>query len=155
MDLTKQPPRRPANLGIAGIVGAARMTDKARGHNEELLGAYKYGDISGLDQEVLAFIKMSDDDFAKAAGRLADEKLGELVAETAQRSPEEIEAFNREQLERQPEDEVHKRLLVERLAAYAPGNTSIKTVLESIALDDWGIFRDLSNELCLHRAFLK
>ena len=35
MDLTRQPPRRPTNLGIAGIVGAARLTDKARSHNAE------------------------------------------------------------------------------------------------------------------------
>ena len=35
MDLTHQPPRRPSNLGVAGIVGAARMTDKARAHNAE------------------------------------------------------------------------------------------------------------------------
>ena len=27
MDLTRQPPRRPSNLSLAGIVGAARMTD--------------------------------------------------------------------------------------------------------------------------------
>ena len=53
MDLTRQPPRRPSNAGIAGIVGLARMTDKARGHNAELLGEFKYGETSGLDCEIL------------------------------------------------------------------------------------------------------
>ena len=142
MDLSKQPPRRPSNLGIAGIVAAARMTDKARGHNEELLGAYKYGEISGLDRDVLAFINMSAEDFAKAAGKMTDSELSELVAEKAQKTPEEIAEFNRDQLEREPADDTHKRLLVERLAAYAPGDTSIKTVLDSMALDDWGCHRD-------------
>ena len=27
MDLTKQPPRRPSNTGMAGLAGLARMTD--------------------------------------------------------------------------------------------------------------------------------
>ena len=31
MDLTRQPPRRPSNAQVAGIVGLARMIDKARG----------------------------------------------------------------------------------------------------------------------------
>ena len=33
-------------------------------------------------------------------------------------------------------------LLVERVARYAPGDDSIKTVFKSMELDDWGIFRD-------------
>ncbi len=142
MDLTKQPPRRPSNAGIAGIVGLARLKDKALGHNEELLGSYKYGDNSGLDCEVLAFINMAADEFAVAAGRMSDVELGELAMEKAVKSASEIDSFNREQLEREPQDELHKRLLVERLEAYAPGNTSIKTVLASIELDDWGAFRE-------------
>ena len=58
MDLTRQPPRRPSNAQVAGIVGLARMIDKARGHNAETIGEFKYGDDSGLDVEVLEFINM-------------------------------------------------------------------------------------------------
>ena len=147
MDLTKQPPRRPSNLGIAGIAAAARLTDKARGHNEELLGAYKFGTDSGLDREVLAFINMTAEEFAKAAGRMTDTELSELVGEKAGKSEAEVGDFNRYHLEREPEDDVHKRLLVERVAAYTPGNTSIKTVLASMELDDWGCFRTLDLSL--------
>ena len=53
MDLSRQPPRRPSNTNMAGIIGLARMIDKARAHNEETLEPYVYGDDSNLDTEVL------------------------------------------------------------------------------------------------------
>ena len=142
MNLTKQPPRRPSNINMGGIVALARMTDKSRAASEELEGAYKYGEISGLDRELLAFINMGAGEFAAAAKKLDDAALSELVLEKAQKSSEEIAAFNKGQLEREPQDEMHRRLLVERLALYAPGNTEIKTVLASMELDDWGSFKD-------------
>ncbi len=143
MDLNREPPRRPSNANVAGIVGLARMIDKARGHNEETIGEFKYGAASGLDVEVLEFINMSPDDFADAVDEMDDRQLGELALERAQKSQHEIDAFNTEHLEREPQDELHERLLVERVAKYAPGRSDIKTVFASIELDDWGAFRDL------------
>ena len=66
MDLTRQPPRRPSNLGIGGIVGAARMADKARAHNNETLGEFLYGGESGLDRKILDLLGISDEEFAEA-----------------------------------------------------------------------------------------
>ena len=143
MDLTRQPPRRPSNAGVAGIAGLARMIDKARGHNAETIGEFKYGDDSGLDVEVLEFINMNAAEFAEAVDELDDEVLGVLALERAQKSQAEIDAFNEEHLTREPQDELHERLLVERIAKYAPERTDIKTVFASIELDDWGAFRDL------------
>ena len=143
MDLTKQPPRRPSNANMAGIVAMGRMADKARGYNAELQGEYTYGDNSGLDRQLLEFINMGADEFADAAGELDDAALGELVLERAQKSEPEIAAFNKDQLEREPHDERHRVLLKERLEKYAPGRTDITTVLASIELDDWGLFRDV------------
>ncbi len=143
MDLTRQPPRRPSNDRVAGIVGLARMIDKARGHNAETIGAFKYGDDSGLDVEVLEFINMQAAEFAAAVGKMDDAALGELALEKAHKSAEDINAFNAEHLAREPQDELHERLLVERIAQYAPERTDIKTVFASIELDDWGAFRDL------------
>jgi len=143
MDLTKQPPRRPSNCNMAGIVAMGRMADKARGHNAELQGAYTYGDDSGLDRQLLEFINMSADDFAAAADDLDDAALGALVLERAQKSEAEIAAFNKDQLEREPHDERHQVLLKERVEKYAAGRTDITTVLASIELDDWGLFRDV------------
>ena len=143
MDLTRQPPRRPSNAGVAGIIGLARMIDKARGHNAETIGEFKYGDDSGLDVEVLEFINMNAAEFAEAVDELDDEVLGVLALERAQKSQGEIDTFNEEHLTREPQDELHERLLVERIAKYAPERTDIKTVFTSIELDDWGAFRDL------------
>ena len=143
MDLTRQPPRRPSNAGVAGIIGLARMIDKARGHNAETIGEFKYGDDSGLDVEVLEFINMNAAEFAEAVDELDDEVLGVLALERAQKSQGEIDTFNEEHLTREPQDELHERLLVERIAKYAPERTDIKTVFASIELDDWGAFRDL------------
>ena len=143
MDLTRQPPRRPSNAGVAGIIGLARMIDKARGHNAETIGEFKYGDDSGLDVEVLEFINMNAAEFAEAVDELDDEVLGVLALERAQKGQAEIDAFNEEHLTREPQDELHERLLVERIAKYAPERTDIKTVFTSIELDDWGAFRDL------------
>ena len=143
MDLTRQPPHRPSNAGVAGIIGLARMIDKARGHNAETIGEFKYGDDSGLDVEVLEFINMNAAEFAEAVDELDDEVLGVLALERAQKSQGEIDTFNEEHLTREPQDELHERLLVERIAKYAPERTDIKTVFASIELDDWGAFRDL------------
>lgn len=143
MDLTRQPPRRPSNAGIAGIVGLARMTDKARGHNAELLGEFRYGEGSGLDVEVAELLGVNHEEFAEAADRLWDRELAAWVTERMTCSQADIDAFNEEQLNREPQDELHVRLLKERVEKYAPDRTDITTVYASIELDDWGTFRDL------------
>ena len=140
MDLTRQPPRRPSNLGIAGIVGAARMTDKARAYNEETLGEYIYGESSGLDQRVLTFLGISADTFAEAAGEHDDTALGHWMLETSGKTAAEIAAFNDTALSQLPDTEAHKQRLKDRLARYAPGRTDITTVLQSMELDDWSSF---------------
>lgn len=140
MDLTRQPPRRPSNLAVAGIVGAARMTDKARAHNDETLGEYVYGENSGLDQRVLTFLGISADRFAEAAGEHDDTALGNWVLETSEKSAAEIAEFNDAELRQLPDTDAHKQRLKDRLARYAPGRTDITTVLQSMELDDWGSF---------------
>ncbi|SVD39673.1 uncharacterized protein METZ01_LOCUS392527, partial [marine metagenome] len=138
MDLIRQPPRRASNVNMAGIVGLARMTDKARGHNAELLGDYRYGAGSGLDVEVLEFINMNEEEFAEAADELSDADLGTLARECSGRAQADIDEFNREHLEREPQDDLHRQLLNERLDKFAPGRIDITTVFASMELDDWG-----------------
>ena len=140
MDLTRQPPRRPSNLGVAGIVGAARLTDKARAHNAETLGEYLYGENSGLDRRVLVFLGISADVFAEAADEHDDTALGNWVLETSGKTAAEIAAFNDATLSDNPDTEGHKQRLKERLARFAPGRTDITTVVQSMELDDWGSF---------------
>ena len=140
MDLTRQPPRRPTNLSVAGIVGAARMTDKARAYNNETLSDFVYGNDSGLDQRILAFLGISAEAFAEATAQHDDATLSQWMLEQGKKSAEEINAFNQSELERLPTDRRHQELLKERLAKFAPDRTDIKTVLQSIELDDWGCF---------------
>ena len=140
MDLTRQPPRRPTNLGIAGIVGAARLTDKARAHNAETLGEYLYGENSGLDRQVLEFLEITADTYAEAADEHDDAALGQWVLETSGKTEAEIAEFNDAVISQNPDTEGHKQRLKERLARFAPGRTDITTVLQSMELDDWGSF---------------
>ena len=140
MDLTRQPPRRPSNLAVAGIVGAARMTDKARAYNNETLDEYVYGENSGLDQRVLIFLGISADAFAEAADEHDDTALGHWVLETSGKTAAEIAEFNDAALSQLPDTDAHKQRLKDRLALYAPGRTDITTVLQSMELDDWGSF---------------
>ena len=140
MDLTRQPPRRPSNLSIAGIVGVARMTDKARAHNAETLDDYIYGESSGLDQRVLTFLGISADNFAEAVDEHDDSALGHWVLETSGKTAAEIAEFNDAALTQLPDTEAHKQRLKDRLARFAPGRTDITTVLQSMELDDWGSY---------------
>ena len=148
MDLTRQPPRRPTNLGIAGIVGAARMADKARAHNEETLGEFLYGGESGLDRKVLDLLGISDEEFAEAVDEHDDQSLNKWIAERSDVTREAIDQFNQTELERLPDTDEYKQRLKDRIAKYAPGNTDIKTILQSIELDDWGNFwqKDLTKK---------
>ena len=142
MDLTKQPPRRPSNTGISGCVNMARMADKARAYNDETLGDFVYGEDSGLDLILLEFLDISADDFADAADRYTDADLSRWVKEVSDRTDEEIQAFNRHHLGREPDDEAGKKRLRDRVEKYVPGSTDIKTVFQSIELDDWASFRE-------------
>lgn len=67
LDLTLKPPRTPYERSVFGIVGGARMADKARAFNSNNLGEYRYGLDSGLDTAILEFLGITADDFMKAA----------------------------------------------------------------------------------------
>ncbi|MCZ6680077.1 MAG: DUF5069 domain-containing protein, partial [Candidatus Poribacteria bacterium] len=140
MDLTRQPPRRPSNLSVAGIVGGARMVDKARAHNDETLGEYLYGDDSGLDRKVLEFLGIAAAEFAEAADEYEDAALSQWMLAKSGVSQAQIEEFNQRELSLLPETAEYKQRLKDRIAKYAPGRTDVKTVLQSVELDDWGIF---------------
>ncbi len=143
MDFTKQPPRRPSNLCVLGLANLARMADKARASNDETLGEYVYGTESGLDETLLDFLGISAEDFANTAERHTDDDLGRWVREVSDVTGRDIEAFNRDLLSREPKAEDAVQRLKDRIARFAPGRTDVKTVIQSIELEDWGEFRDV------------
>ena len=128
MDLTKQPPRRPTNSSVAGIIGVARMIDKARAHNEEMIGQYLYGSDSGLDRRILRFLGVSAQDFTRAVNQKDDSEIGHWVINQSKKTPGEIVAFNRSETNRMPKEDWHIELLKNRVKKYAPDRTDIKTV---------------------------
>lgn len=142
MDLAKQPPRRPSNTCMGGLVNLARMTDKARAYRGKRLDDYVYGAQSGLDAILLEFLGIESEAFADAAACRNDTELAEWVRDVSGKTDAEIEVFNQGQLTKVPKDEAAKQRLKDRLARYAPGRTDIRTVLQSIELDDWGAFRE-------------
>jgi hypothetical protein len=143
MDLTQQPPRRPSNIRVLGIVNLARMADKARAHEDETEGEFLYGEVSKLDKILLDFLGVSADDFADAADRYGDEELAGWTGRVSEVSDADIEAFNTHHLAREPDDDAGRGRLRDRVERYAPNRTDIRTVFQSIELDDWASFREV------------
>ena len=89
-------PRDLLNKEVAGICGAARMTDKARAAHAGEIGSYKYGADSKQDSGILSFLGISADTFQEAAVRINnDVRLGAWILDNCSRSSEEITKFNR------------------------------------------------------------
>lgn len=141
MDLIRQPPRRPSNASIAGIVGVARLTDKARAYVDETLGDFVYGNDSGLDLITLEFLSMDADDFAEAADLHNDDALAHWIRKASDLTDKDIADFNAHHLEREP-DEAGMTRLKERVERLRP-EVAPTTVFGSIELDDWGTFREV------------
>lgn len=102
MDLTKEYPRSALER-FAGVVMAPRTTDKCRAHLEGATGEYIYN--CGLDRQLFGFLGTNADEFAGVVRQARDE--GDVEAfvrqKVADKSPAEIEAFNREFLDYEPD----------------------------------------------------
>ena len=140
MNLALQPPRRPSNLSLSGIVAVARLTDKARAHVAETLGDFVYGNDSGLDRITLEFLGLDADDYADAASQYNDGHLAGWIDRATDLTKTDVAEFNTHHLRREP-DEAGMARLKERIERYQPA-TPPTTVFASIELDDWGTFRE-------------
>jgi len=102
-DLTKEPPRSSRQL-LGGYVHLARMTDKARARENGVNGAYIYP--CPLDKALLEFLELSEQDFAYASKSRSDELILEWLAIHGRpRSKKQIEQWNKNMLERGPDDD--------------------------------------------------
>jgi len=143
VNLTQQPPRRPTNTAMLGIVALARMTDKARAYKDETPGEHIYGNASGLDKKVLEFLNISEEDFANSAERFNDAELCDWIQETAPKTEDEIQTYNNDLLTWEPFDEASRQRLKDRLEKHGGDPNKFKTMLQSMELDDWGCFREI------------
>jgi hypothetical protein len=102
-DLTKEYPRSSREL-LGGYVHLARMIDKARAREAGVNGEYVYP--CPLDKTLLSFLEITEQDFAYAARTRTDELVLEWLAVNARpRSRKQIELWNKQMLERGPDDD--------------------------------------------------
>ncbi|MGH2356250.1 MAG: DUF5069 domain-containing protein [Chloroflexota bacterium] len=125
MDLTKGYPRSALET-FADVVMAPRTTDKCRAHLQDTLGEYIYN--CGLDKELFKFLGTDADEFAgvvRGAGNDGDVEAF-VRQKVAGKSPEEIDAWNRDFLNYEPDlSRPSYRGQVEALQRRAPGRTDI------------------------------
>ncbi len=125
MDLTNEYPRSALER-FAGVVMAPRTTDKCRAHLQGTLGEYMYN--CGLDRQLFGFLGTNADEFADVVKQAHDDSDIEAFVrqKVAGKSPDEIEAFNREFLDYEPDlsrDAYQGQR--EALARRAPGRTDL------------------------------
>jgi hypothetical protein len=135
MDLTKQYPRSP-NEKMVGLVSLARVVDKARASNEGTLGEYDYD--CPHDKPLLAFLGVDGPTFAKRVAELkTDDAISNWVRNLiADKTPQQIEAFNAERRAWAPTDAEHQKFFDEFRDKIAPGRTDIKTWFAVLDADE-------------------
>jgi hypothetical protein len=110
MDLTKEYPRSP-RARLLDIPGVPRMIDKARAQLLGTIGEYKYGEKSGNDRSVLAFLGLSADEFLEGVRQSHDdEAMAEwLRAHARPMKQADIERFGVEFVSDGDDDEDRRR----------------------------------------------
>lgn len=125
MNLTVEFPRSPrATLG--GLVHLPRMTDKARAKKEGTLGEYIYP--CPLDEMLLEFLNIGEDEFLTQAVSLDDAQLEEWVQTlTATKCQDDIPNFNMDFLDSRPDNEESQARFKEILNSIDPSRTDVTT----------------------------
>ncbi len=135
MDLTKDYPRSPKHK-MLGIVSLARTIDKARAYNEGKLGEYDYD--CPHDKPLFKFLGTDGATFAAKVKELGtDERIAEWVQREflAKKSPEEIEAFNRERHAWHPDRGSHSEAYFNKMREEL-GRPDVVTWFDVLDLDE-------------------
>ena len=133
-DLTKEYPRSSREL-LGGYVHLARMIDKARAREAGVNGPYIYP--CPLDKTLLSFLEVSEQDFAYAAKSRTDALILEWLAIHARpRSKKQIEIWNKQMLERGPEDEAQGAYFKKTRDAIEPSRADIVTWIDLLDLEE-------------------
>lgn len=133
-DLTKDYPRSP-HIKLGGFVHLARMIDKARAKEADMLGEYLYP--CPLDQRLLEFLNIDDQKFLDLANKLDENGLVEWLRENRSgHMPEEIERWNHDFLSRKPQDEDGMKRFNKTRERIAPDRKDITTWIDLLDLDE-------------------
>ena len=127
-------PRSSKEL-LGGYVHLARMIDKARAREAGINGEYVYA--CPLDKALLEFLELSEQDFAYAAKTRTDELILDWIAVHGRpRSKKQIELWNKQMLERAPDDEAKWAYFKKVRDAIDPTRTDIRTWIDLLDLEE-------------------
>jgi hypothetical protein len=133
-DLTKGPPRSPREL-LGGYVHLARMIDKARARETGTNGEYIYA--CPLDKALLDFLEITEQDFAYASKTRTDDLILDWLAVHARpRSKKQIELWNKQMLERGPQDDAQWAYFKKTRDAIDPSRADIVTWIDLLDLEE-------------------
>ena len=137
VDLNRRAPRSPYNTDVYGMVQLARLIDKGRASNSNTIGAYFYGEDSGIDRATLNFLGISAAEFAEALKTLAtDADVKAWLKANHPKSAADIAAYNERMTQMGPTDERYTALMAKMINKIAPERTDINTWFALMALDD-------------------
>jgi Domain of unknown function (DUF5069) len=127
-------PRSSKEL-LGGYVHLARMIDKARAREAGVNGDYVYP--CPLDKLFLSFLEIAEQDFTYAAKSRTDELILEwLVVNGRSRSTKQIELWNKQMLERGPDDEAKWAYFNKTRDAIDPSRTDVVTWIDLLDLEE-------------------
>ena len=137
VDLNRRAPRSPYSTDVYGMVQLARLIDKGRASNSNTLGAYFYGEDSGIDRATLGFLGVSAAEFAEALNTLStDADVEAWLKANHPKNEADIEAYNERMTQMGPTDERYKAFMAKMIDKIAPERTDINTWFALMALDD-------------------
>jgi hypothetical protein len=133
-NLTLDYPRSAREL-LGGYVHLARMVDKARAREAGINGEYIYP--CPLDKALLEFLEVNEQDFAYAAKSRTDELILEWLAIHGRpRSKKQIELWNKQMLERGPDDDAKWAYFKKTRDAIDPSRTDVVTWVDLLDLEE-------------------
>lgn len=134
LDLTKEFPRSPKEV-FGGYLHLARMIDKARAKATGKIGEYIYP--CPLDQSLLDFLGIKNDALYQAAIEFDDQGVLKWVKVNAvPKTPDEIEKWNLDLLDRKPQTEESMKHFLETRNRIAPHRTDVTTWIELLDLEE-------------------
>lgn len=134
LDLSHLFPRSPKET-LGGYAHLARMIDKARAKGAGTLGEYIYP--CPLDQALLEFLGVDAEALLKVATEQDDQGVVEWVGRNAKiHTPEQIDAWNRAFLTREPQNEESRQRFLKTRERVAPNRTDVTSWIDLLDLEE-------------------
>ncbi|HTU69668.1 MAG TPA: DUF5069 domain-containing protein [Candidatus Baltobacteraceae bacterium] len=135
MDLTTSYPRS-VHEKLFGLVQIARTIDKGKATAEGKQGEYHYN--CPMDQHVLSFLGIDHDALLEVIKNAKGDAAIEAYVKPFidKKSPQEIEAFNREWVTHKPDNEESRQYFLQLRNAIAPDRTDVTAWADLLDLDE-------------------